>query len=100
MGISGSYDGEGPNVLAKNYAVGAPGPVSPSPDIPLQTNARNNADNGGQGREGLMRVDRRGRLRTSDEPARSGVAINIGGGDQVLAVYARYVYVSTGGTLV
>jgi hypothetical protein len=56
--------------------------------------------NGGQGRQANMRVDRRGRLRTSNEAARSGTLISVGGGDQVLAVCSRYLYVLTTGAVV
>jgi hypothetical protein len=65
-----------------------------------QTNALNNSKTGGQGRTGMMRVDRRGRLRTSSESARSGAAIAVGGGDQILAVCSRAVYISGTGALV
>lgn len=97
-GISGSYDGEGLNVAVKSAT--APGPVAQaSPDIWAQAAALNTAP-GGQGRTGLCRVDRRGRLRTSDEAARSGAAISVGGGDQVLSVCSRWVYIGTTGNLV
>lgn len=97
-GISGSYDGEGLNVAAKSAT--APGPVAQqSPDIWAQ-GAALNTSLGGQGRQGLCRVDRRGRLRTSNESARSGAAISVGGGDQVLAVCSRFLYVATTGAVV
>lgn len=98
-GISGSYDGEGPNVGPATATT--PGPTKQvSPDIGNQTNGLNNAASGGQGRQGLCRVDRRGRLRTSSESARAGVAINIGSGDQVLGVAGRALYIGTAGNLV
>jgi len=97
-GIGGNYDGEGPNVAAASAT--NPGPIVQSPDIWAQTNGLNNNKNGGQGRFGFIRIDRRGRLRTDSEPARSGVAINVGGGDQILGVDARALYVSVAGTLV
>lgn len=97
-GISGSYDGEGLNVAAKSAT--APGPVAQaSPDVWAQ-GAANNTAPGGQGRQSNMRVDRRGRQRTSNEAARSGVAVAVGGGDQVLGVCSRYLYVSVTGNIV
>jgi hypothetical protein len=97
-GISGSYDGEGPNVAAKSAT--APGPTAQvSPDIWAQGAALNSAP-GGQGRQGMCRVDRRGRLRTADEAARSGTAISVGGGDQILNVCTRWVYIASTGNLV
>lgn len=99
IGISGNYDGEGPNVAPASPGV-APGPVVKAPDVWAKRGALNNGITGGQGINGLTPVDRVGRLRTAEESARSGAAIAIGGGDQVLSVCARYVYVSTGGTLV
>ena len=98
MGMSGSYDGEGANVAAAGTT--APGPVAASPDVWKQTNGLNNAANGGQGRQSMLRTDRRGRLRVSSESARSSAAINVGGGDQVLNVCARGVYIGTAGNLV
>jgi len=62
-------------------------PPGVSPDVWAQTNALNNSKTGGQGRTAMMRVDRRGRLRNVlSESARSGAAIAVGGGDQILAV--------------
>lgn len=97
-GISGSYDGEGVNVAPKSAT--APGPAAGvSPDVWAQGAALNTSP-GGQGRQAMMRVDRRGRLRVSNEAARSGAAISVGGGDQVLSVCSRWVYISGTGNLV
>lgn len=97
-GISGSYDGEGLNVSAKSAT--APGPVAQqSPDVWAQGAATGTAP-GGQGRQSLMRTDRRGRLRTSSEAARSGTAISVGGGDQVLSVCTRKIWIGTAGNLI
>jgi len=98
-GISGSYDGEGVNVSAASATAPGP-PPGVSPDVWAQTNALNNSKTGGQGRTAMMRVDRRGRLRTSSESARSGTAIAVGGGDQILAVCSRAVYISGTGAIV
>lgn len=98
-GISGSYDGEGVNVAAASATTPGPAP-GVSADIWAQTNGLNNNRTGGQGRQGLCRVDRRGRLRTASEAARSGTAISVGGGDQVLGVCTRWLYVTTTGTVV
>ena len=98
-GISGNYDGEGPNVAPANGTTN-PGPVAPSPDVPFKRGTMNNGIIGGQGIGGFVPVDRRGRLRTSEESARSGTAISVGGGDQVLGVTSRWVYVGSNGNLV
>lgn len=101
QGIGGNYDGEGPNVAAHvNGTLHNPGPIAPSPDVFDKRGSLNNGIAGGQGIGGTVAIDRRGRLRTSDEPARSGVVLNVGGGDQVLSVCARYFYCSTSGNLV
>lgn len=98
-GISGSYDGEGVNVAAASATAPGP-PPGVSPDVWAQTNGLGNAKSGGQGRQAMMRVDRRGRLRTSSEAARKGAAISVGGGDQVLDVCTRFLYVATTGAVV
>lgn len=84
-----TFDGEGPNVAATNA-------TATTPDVMA---ASTNASAKGQGRTSAVVLDRRKRLRTSDEPGRSSVAINFGA-DQVLTVAARAIYVSTAGTLV
>lgn len=98
-GISGNYDGEGPNVAAANGTT-APGPKAASPDIPFKRGAMNNGITGGQGINGFVPVDRRGRIRTTEESYRSGTAISVGGGDQVLPVCTRAVYIAGTGNLV
>jgi hypothetical protein len=97
-GISGNYDGEGANVAPQSPTT--PGPIVASPDKWAQTNALGNKLNGGQGRQVMATFDRRGRVRTSSESARSALAVNVGGGDQVLGVCARALYVSVTGTIV
>lgn len=97
-GIAGNYDGEGPNVAPKSAT--APGPVAKSPDVWAKRGALNNGIPGGQGIGGTVPVDRVGRLRTADEAARSGTAISVGGGDQVLGVCTRWVYIAGTGNLV
>lgn len=98
QGIGGDYNGEGPNVAPKSAT--GPGPIAASPDVWAKRGTLNNGISGGQGIGATVPVDRRGRLRTSDEPARSATALNIGGGDQQLSVYARYFYCSANGNLV
>lgn len=98
-GISGSYDGEGPNVSAASATAPGPAPTA-SPDVWAQTNGLHNGNNGGQGRQAMMRVDRRGRLRTAEESYRQGVALNVSVADQALPVCARGFYANTVGDLV
>jgi hypothetical protein len=98
VGISGNYDGEGPNVAAPSTT--APGPVTASPDAWATRGSLNNGITGGQSINAMVPVDRRKRLRTSSESARGGVTINVGPGDQVLTVCSRALYVSIAGNIV
>jgi hypothetical protein len=100
-GISGNYEGEGPNVAG---GAGAQQPVAIPPDVAARgygdaTKAAAALQNG-QGKDSMVSVDRRSRLRVSSEGARSGTAINVGAADQVLTVYARGFYVSGNGNIV
>jgi len=101
-GMTGTYDGEGSNI-ASGGTGGAPiggnglvAPAAPSPDVGLASNSTTS----GQGRQGVVTIDRRKRLRTSSESARSETPISVSGGDQKLAYCSRGIYISTAGTLV
>ena len=93
-GITGSYDGEGNNVLG---GVGNPTPVAPSPDA-WATGP--NPTGSGQSKIVGVAMDRRRRLRTANEPYRQAEAINVASADQILTVYARGVYISSAGNIV
>lgn len=100
-GLSGNYDGEGPNVAAavpgtKNN----PGPVTQSPDIPDKRGTLNDGITGGQGIQGTVPVDVRGRLRVTDDGARKSATFTTGVGSGKLNEVTRWVYVSTTGNLV
>jgi hypothetical protein len=88
--ITGSYDGEGSNVTGALA-------VAPPPDVAA---GGPDPSKSGQGRSGMIPIDRRRRLRVSSEGARAAVAINVSGGDQILTSYARGVYVSAAGNIV
>lgn len=88
--ISGTYEGEGPNVS---------GTLSTA-NVPDVQAASTNATTTGQGRGASIAADRRRRLRVSSEGARAAVAIAVSSADQQLANYSRGVYISTGGNLV
>jgi len=82
--ISGNYEGEGVNVTgAQKQAL--------VPDV---------GQAGNKGPTSMVRITRRRQLAVSSEGARSDAAISYGGGDQVLTVASRGVYITTGGTLV
>lgn len=98
-GISGNYDGEGPNVSAAVVGT-APGPSTPSPDVYAKRGTLNNGIVGGQGIGAMVPVDRRGRLRTSSEAARSGRLLDVSGGDVILTVATRYIYCRAAGAVV
>lgn len=87
--ISGTYEGEGSNVAASNA-------IAPVPDVSTPSTATNK----GQGRTAAVAVTRRRQLRVSSESARASLALNIGGGDQVLAQAARGFYCSGAGNIV
>lgn len=90
-GITGTYEGEGPNVSG-TLAV-----TANVADIPTQNKQRTTT---GQGITAGVTVDIRRRLRTSNEAARGGIAINFSVSDQVFSKATRYLHVSTAGTLV
>jgi hypothetical protein len=95
-GISGSYDGEGPNIVPVNIQTGMqPQPIPP--DVGL-TGPNPNLTGGT--RISYFRMDRRGRLRVSNESVRSSVAINVAAADQALTVCSRWLYVGVTGNLV
>jgi hypothetical protein len=91
-GIEGRYDGEGSNVSGALS-------VAPGVDVPAQGTGDGFTATG-QGRAAQIAVDRRSRIRVSDEGARSAAAISVGGGDQILTKYARGVLITTSGTIV
>lgn len=81
--ISGNYEGEGINVS----------PAGPAIRLDI-------GKDGIKGNVSMATIDRRRRVRVSNEAARTATAINVGGGDQILAQCSRGVYVSANGNLV
>lgn len=88
-GITGTYEGEGPNVSATLKTVTIP-----------DVGGKGNNTTTGQGAQVGATMTRRRQLRVSSEGARAAIAINYGGGDQTLTNYSRGVYITTSGTLV
>jgi hypothetical protein len=88
-GITGTYEGEGPNVAGALKVT-----------LPVDVAAQGTSTTTGQGRTASVKVTRRQQLRVSSEGGRSSAAINVGGGDQVLTNCARGVYIGTAGNLV
>jgi hypothetical protein len=82
--ISGNYEGEGVNVTGAQK----------------QTLVPDVGQAGNKGPTSMVRITRRRQLAVSSESARSDAAISYGGGDQILTVCSRGVYITTGGTLV
>lgn len=91
--VAGGYDGEGPNVAG---GAGNPAAIAISSDV---WNSGPNPTPSGQGKVAMGRVDRRRRLVVTDDGPSDGVAINVSAADQVLATYARWLYVSVTGNI-
>ena len=88
-GIQGRFEGEGPNVSgALNAAV--PG------DVPT-TNV--GGQNGPLGNTQSVAIDRRRRIRVSNEAGRQAITINYSA-DQIFTKATRWLYVAVTGTLV
>jgi len=86
--LMGTYEGEGPNVAAPLNATNIADVQGTGPN-PTTT---------GQGKTAAISIDRRRRVRTSSESARSAIAINFSS-DQVFTKATRGLHVSTAGTL-
>lgn len=99
--VAGTYEGEGSNTTA-----GIASPPDVNAAIPGGTNQPESpqavADTAKKalGKTSGVAITRRRQLRVSSESARDAVAVNVGGGDQVLGNASRGVFCTGSGNLV